>query len=168
MLDAPLPWWYWELQDWATVFAEGGLFLLVLAPRQLRPALAVLVIFHVGVFFTMGIFFWFNLIAYAALLDWRGLLRRRPVARAASGVASLIGRLRGWQIALILAAFGTYGSVADRPLTAMLLWPLVAGDAERGEWLVGVAVCGPLALAVTIGLLHGPAGRLAALTTRRG
>ena len=47
----------WKVLDFATVFAEGWLILAILVPTLFRIGLAVLLVFHLGVYLSMGIEF---------------------------------------------------------------------------------------------------------------
>ncbi|SIS09860.1 hypothetical protein [Microbacterium sp. RURRCA19A] len=80
---------FWKLLDWATIFAEGWLIFVILLPRVFRLGLALVVLFHIGVFVLMGIDFFDNLYAYAGFFcvpvarwfpDPRALIRRRRAA----------------------------------------------------------------------------------------
>lgn len=49
--------WFWKLLDYATIAAEGWLIVLVLFPALFRAGIAILLMFHLGVYLTLGIEF---------------------------------------------------------------------------------------------------------------
>jgi hypothetical protein len=55
----------WKLVDWATLFAEGWLFIAILSPALFRIGLLILPVFHLSVFLTLNINFGPYLFVYA-------------------------------------------------------------------------------------------------------
>ncbi|WP_157180098.1 MULTISPECIES: HTTM domain-containing protein [unclassified Rhodococcus (in: high G+C Gram-positive bacteria)] len=49
--------WFWKLLDYATIVAEGWLIVLVLFPVLFRIGIAIILVFHLGVYLTLGIEF---------------------------------------------------------------------------------------------------------------
>ncbi|WP_104117866.1 hypothetical protein [Arthrobacter sp. B1805] len=72
---------FWKLVDYATVFAEGWLLFVVVAPLFFRVGVLILLGFHAGVMLTLGIDFASYLFVYSVfffapprdLLRWHGV-----------------------------------------------------------------------------------------------
>lgn len=62
--------WVWEAADWSAVALEAGLVLALLHWRTWRVALAVLTLFHAGVYLVLNIRFWINVLVYGAFVSW--------------------------------------------------------------------------------------------------
>ena len=83
----------WEVMDWLTVALEFAILLALPWWRAFRIALAVAVLFHLGVFLAMNIDFSFNVVVYGAFASWATLsrpIRSAPIVkRAVSNLTTL-------------------------------------------------------------------------------
>ncbi len=109
-LDSPL---FWESLDWATVIMEAAVILCVLNWRAFRVALAVLVLFHVGVYLMMNINFAGNVLVYGAFVSW-SRVKLPPVP---SGVSRAVARA-AWPIAAVTGTLSWALSQSATPLYA--------------------------------------------------
>lgn len=58
----------WKLIDWATLFAEGWLFIALLSPALFRLGMIILPVFHLSVFLTLDIEFGLYVFVYGPFL----------------------------------------------------------------------------------------------------
>lgn len=78
---------FWEVMDWATVGLEMAVLLAVLNWRAFRMVLAVMTLFHMGVYLMMNISFAGNVLIYGAFVQWGAV--RLPVVRVPQIVRTL-------------------------------------------------------------------------------
>jgi hypothetical protein len=81
----------WEITDWLTVAMEFAILLALPWWRAFRIAIAVAVLFHLGVFLAMDIDFSFNVVVYGAFVSWAALFR--PI-RSAPMAKQTVARLK--------------------------------------------------------------------------
>jgi hypothetical protein len=96
----------WEAIDWLTVAMEFAILLAMPWWRAFRIALAVAVLFHLGVLVAMDIDFSFNVVVYGAFVSWAALsrpIRSAPMAKRT--VARLTTMSFGPGSAVLLAVF---------------------------------------------------------------
>jgi hypothetical protein len=95
----------WELIDWLTVAMEFAIIIAMPWWRAFRVALAVAVLFHLGVYLAMDIDFSFNVVVYGAFVSWAALLRReRPSERAVAAVRPGVAVLFGFSVLALSGA----------------------------------------------------------------
>src|SRR5262249_39767071 len=75
----------WKFVDWATLFAEGWLFIAVLSPALFRFGLLTLSVFHLSVFLMLDINFGLYLFVYAPFFlvrptNWFSRTALRPAS----------------------------------------------------------------------------------------
>lgn len=110
-------WWFWELQDWATIFFEGGFVFFVWNLRSFRFFCALAVFFHLGVYYSMDIFFSANLVAYGMFVPWEKLIPKKAGALAAAvrdGATSITGPRVLYGLVLVLAAGVAWWTMEQR------------------------------------------------------
>jgi uncharacterized membrane protein YphA (DoxX/SURF4 family) len=97
MLDY-MPLWFWESEDWLTVFVELGFFLAIWNLRTLRWALALLMLFHLGILLTLDIPFIGNVLTYGAFFPMARAIRTVWIWLPACLVATLLAcPFHSWQ-----------------------------------------------------------------------
>lgn len=126
--------WLWESLDWATVLMEALVVVAVLDWRAFRCGLAVLTLFHVGVYLTMNIAFTGNVLVYAAFVPWSRI--RLPLPPASLRAALERGR---WPLVLVLVLGMTSWAASQAgldPSSAEVAVVMGAGAATAGGYLV--------------------------------
>ncbi len=147
------------MMDAATVFAEGALFLVVLWPRAFRLMLAMLVMFHVGIFAMMGIFFWSNLVAYAVFVPWALVPGASRLSHHEFSVAGLLTRFHPLAILLIVVPTSIcYVLFVGERTPAEWLGYALSANHQDARWLVGSVTC-TVAAALVVLLMVPPGVR---------
>jgi hypothetical protein len=129
----------WVTLDYGTLVLEVGLLVAVLSPVLFRRALALAVLFHLGVWLTMTITFAVSVLAYGAFVRWDWLYRYRLV-RLVAGEDGVAPR---WVLFPVVGAGVVWGIVAvawGNPVRALESLVLGASAIEVGVLVVAAII----------------------------